>query len=63
MAIPLLFADASTLLNFLNVGRFDLIEFLGYQVQVVDVVYEEIRSMRAELDLLIEEGKIQVIAL
>ncbi len=43
MEAPLLIADSSTLLNFLQVGRFDLVRELGYRVRIVDAVYEEIQ--------------------
>ncbi len=59
MGTPLLIADASTLLNFLFVGRFDLIQALGYRVRIVDAVYEEIQSARKELDELIEQDEIR----
>ncbi len=59
MESPLLIADASTLLNFLFVGRFDLVQALGYRVRIVDAVYEEVRSARAELDALLEQDAIR----
>ena len=59
----LLVADASTLLNFLRVRRFDLLHGLGYRVRIVDAVYEEIQSEREQLDQLLEEDKIRTLTL
>lgn len=59
METPLLIADASTLLNFLFVGRFDLVQALGYRARIVDAVYEEIQSARKELDELIERDELR----
>jgi predicted nucleic acid-binding protein len=59
----LLVADASTLLNFLRVRRFDLLHGLGYRVRIVDAVYEEIQSEREHLDQLLEEDKIRTLTL
>jgi predicted nucleic acid-binding protein len=59
----LLIADASTLLNFLRVSRFDLIQGLGYRIRVVDAVSEEIRSERELLDQLVETDEIRTITL
>ena len=63
MATPLLIADASTLLNFLLVGRFDLVQALGCRVRIVDAVYEEVQSARKELDALIEQDYIRTLTL
>jgi len=63
METQLLFVDASTLLNFLFVGRFDLVQTLGYRIRVVDAVYNEIQSMRKELDSLIEQNQIRTLTL
>jgi predicted nucleic acid-binding protein len=59
----LLVADASTLLNFLRVRRFDLLHDLGYRVRVVDAVYEEVQSEREQLDELVNGGMLRTIAL
>ena len=47
MEMLLLIADASTLLNFLHVKRFDLFHALDYHIGVVDAVYEEIQDEKA----------------
>jgi predicted nucleic acid-binding protein len=59
----LLIADASTLLNFLRVRRFDLVQGLGYRVRIVDAVYNEIQSEREQLDDLIDAGTIKTLTL
>lgn len=59
----LLIADASTLLNFLRVRRFDLIQGLGLRVRIVDAVLDEIRSERAQLEELIGNGSIKTLTL
>lgn len=59
----LLIADASTLLNFLRVRRFDLVQGLGYRVRIVDAVYEEVQSERGLLDDLLHEGTIRTLTL
>jgi predicted nucleic acid-binding protein len=59
----LLVADASTLLNFLRVRRFDLLHDLGFRVRIVDAVYEEIQSEREQLDQLVEANKIRTLTL
>jgi predicted nucleic acid-binding protein len=63
MGESLLIADASTLLDFLNVRRFDLMRGLGYSIRIVDVVFDEIQSDREQLRELIEGGHIQVLSL
>jgi len=63
MPSSLLIADASTLLNFLRVRRFDLVHGLGYRVRIVDAVYEEIQTEREQLDRIVEEGHIKTITL
>ncbi len=62
METPLLIADSSTLLNFLFVGRFDLVQALGYRVRIVDAVYEEIQTARKELDALIKKGELRTLS-
>jgi len=59
---PLLIADASTLLNFLFVERFDLVQGLGYRVRIVDAVYEEVETARKALDRLIEQGHVNTLS-
>jgi predicted nucleic acid-binding protein len=59
----LLVADASTLLNFLRVRRFDLLHGLGYRVRIVDAVYEEVQSEQEQLDQLVEDDKIRTLTL
>ena len=63
MEDSLLIADASTLLNFLRVRRFDLVQGLGYRVRIVHPVYEEVQSERALLDELLEQGTIRTLIL
>ncbi len=63
MEPSLLIADASTLLNFLKVRRFDLVQGLGYKVRVVDAVYAEAESEREQLEALINEEALCVITL
>jgi len=63
MPSSLLIADASTLLNFLRVRRFDLVHGLGYRVRIVDAVYEEVQTEREQLDRIVEEGHIKTITL
>lgn len=63
MGETLLIADASTLLNFLRVRRFDLIQALGMRVRIVDAVFEEIRSEREQLEELLESGSIRTLTL
>ena len=63
MPSSLLIADASTLLNFLRVRRFDLVHGLGYRVRIVDAVYEEVQTEREQLDRIVEEGHIKTIIL
>lgn len=63
MVEMLLIADASTLLNFLHVKRFDLIHALGYHVCVVDAVCEEILDEKIQLDDLVENGQIRKVSL
>ncbi len=63
METPLLIVDASTLVNFLFVGRFDLVRDLGHQVRIVDAVYEEIQAERKELDELIEQDHLRTMTL
>jgi len=63
MSSSLLIADASTLLNFLRVRRFDLMMGLGYRIRIVDAVYEEIKSEREQLRELVEDGKIRTLTL
>ena len=59
----LLIADASTLLNFLRVRRFDLVQGFGLKVRIVDAVYDEVVSEREQLDRLVEEEVIRVLSL
>lgn len=63
MEKALLIADASTLLNFLRVRRFDLVIGLGYGVRIVDAVYEEVQTEREQLDQLLEGGQIRTLTL
>lgn len=63
MEDSLLIADASTLLNFLRVRRFDLIQGLGLRVRIVDAVFEEILSERAQLEKLVGNGSIKTLTL
>ena len=63
MEEALLIADASTLLNFLRVRRFDLVQGLGFKVRIVDAVFEEIQSERAQLEKLLERGSIKTLTL
>lgn len=63
MTVTLLIADASTLLNFLHVKRFDLVHALNYRICVVDAVCEEIVDERRQLDELIKTGKIHPVSL
>lgn len=58
-----LIADASTLLNFLRVRRFDLMQGLGYRIRIVDAVFEEIQSERELLEELVNEGHIKKLTL
>ena len=59
----LLIADASTLLNFLHVRRFDLMQGMGLKVRIVDAVYDEVASEREQLDRLVNEEAIRVLTL
>lgn len=63
MSRTLLIVDASTLLNFLRVRRFDLVLGLGYRVRIVDAVYNEIQSEREQLDDLMNAGTIKTLTL
>jgi len=63
MEEALLIADASTLLNFLRVRRFDLIQGLGYEVHIVDAVFDEVQSERDHLEELVRGGLIRTLAL
>jgi predicted nucleic acid-binding protein len=63
MPSSLLIADASTLLNFLRVRRFDLMQALGLRIRIVDAVYDEIHSEREQLDTLVEQGLIKTLTL
>lgn len=63
MGETLLIADASTLLNFLRVRRFDLIQALGMKVRIVDAVFDEIRSERKQLEGLLDAGSIRTLTL
>lgn len=63
MEDSLLIADASTLLNFLRVRRFDLVQGLGYRVRIVDAVYEEVQTERELLDELLQERTIRTLTL
>lgn len=63
MDSPILVADASTLLNFLKVQRFDLLAGLGYRVTIVDAVYDEVVTEREPLDLLVNEEAIGLLTL
>lgn len=63
MEESLLIADASTLLNFLRVRRFDLMQGLGYRIRIVDAVFEEIQSEREHLEELVNDGHIRTLTL
>lgn len=63
MEESLLIADASTLLNFLRVRRFDLMQGLGYRIRIVDAVFEEIQSEREHLEELVNDGRIKTLTL
>jgi predicted nucleic acid-binding protein len=63
MEESLLIADASTLLNFLRVRRFDLMQGLGYRIRIVDAVFEEIQSEREHLEELVNGGHIKTLTL
>ncbi|MCC7230616.1 MAG: hypothetical protein IT203_09510 [Fimbriimonadaceae bacterium] len=63
MEESLLIADASTLLNFLRVRRFDLMQSLGLRIRIVDAVFDEIRSERTHLEELVEDGHIKTLTL
>lgn len=63
MEESLLIADASTLLNFLRVRRFDLMQGLGYRIRIVDAVFEEIQSEREHLEELVSDGHIKTLTL
>jgi predicted nucleic acid-binding protein len=63
MEESLLIADASTLLNFLRVRRFDLMQGLGYRIRIVDAVFEEIQSEREHLEQLVNDGHIKTLTL
>jgi predicted nucleic acid-binding protein len=63
MEESLLIADASTLLNFLRVRRFDLMQGLGYRIRIVDAVFEEIQSEREHLEELVNDGHIKTLTL
>jgi len=63
MEDSLLIADASTLLNFLRVRRFDLVQGLGYRVRIVDAVYEEVQTERELLEEHLHEGTIRTLTL
>lgn len=63
MEESLLIADASTLLNFLRVRRFDLMQGLGYRIRIVDAVFEEIQSEREHLEALVNDGQIKTLTL
>ena len=63
MEESLLIADASTLLNFLRVRRFDLMQGLGHRIRIVDAVFEEIQSEREHLEELVNGGHIKTLTL
>ncbi|MFN7172149.1 MAG: hypothetical protein ACK4P3_05120, partial [Fimbriimonadaceae bacterium] len=56
-------ADTSTLLNFLLIGRFDLLRATAERIGVVDAVIDEVETHKEDLSSLLESGVIEQITL